>query len=380
MNQRALERLRSRAREHGLDGLLVFTPANLQYLTGFHSNAYSRPLTLLLPAAGDPVLLVPRLEEAQARQLTRVADVRSYVEWEAGSRAGGALEAEWRALLIEALEDRGLLGARLAVERAALSTVREEALRTALSKADWGDASGWVEGLRLFKSPEEVENHRRAGALAAAGLDRAFAAVRDGASELEIKGAGLGAILTEAARRHPGLAVAAGGNALVGERIAAVHTPASATRPARGDLVFVVWSVAVGGSHCELSRTTVAGAEPTTAQRRLFDAVARAHAAGRAVARPGTPAADLDRAARETLAGMGLAEHLPMRTGHGLGFSPVEAPNLGAGDRTPLQAGMVISIEPGVCVPGEGGVLWADNYLVTETGTAPLTSYPGGGG
>ncbi len=380
MNQRALERLRSRAREHGLDALLVFTPANLQYLTGFHSNAYSRPLTLLLPAAGDPVLLVPRLEEAQARQLTRVADVRSYVEWEAGSRAGGALEAEWRALLVEALEDRGLLGARLAVERAALSAVREEGLRAALAKVEWGDASGWVEGLRLLKSPEEVENHRRAGGLAAAGLDRAFAAARDGASELEIKGAGLSAILSEAGRRHPGLAVAAGGNALVGARIAAVHTPAGATRSSPGDLVFVVWSVAVGGSHCELSRTIVAGADPTAAQRRLFDAVARAHAAGRALARPGTPAADLDRAAREALAEAGLAEHLPMRAGHGVGFSPVEAPNLGAGDRTPLQAGMVISIEPGVCIPGVGGVLWADNYLVTETGTEPLTSYPGGGG
>ena len=65
-----------------------------------------------------------------------------------------------------------------------------------------------------------------------------------------------------------------------------------------------------------------------------------------------------------------------MRTGHGLGLAPVEAPNLGAGDETPLRAGMVISIEPGVCVPGAGGVLWADNYVVTESGVEPLTAYP----
>jgi Xaa-Pro aminopeptidase/Xaa-Pro dipeptidase len=65
-----------------------------------------------------------------------------------------------------------------------------------------------------------------------------------------------------------------------------------------------------------------------------------------------------------------------MRTGHGLGLAPVEAPNLGAGDETPLQAGMVISIEPGVCVPGVGGALWADNYVVTPTGVEPLTAYP----
>ena len=65
-----------------------------------------------------------------------------------------------------------------------------------------------------------------------------------------------------------------------------------------------------------------------------------------------------------------------MRAGHGVGFAPVEAPNLGAGDRTPLRAGMVISIEPGVCIEGTGGVLWADNYVVTEAGVEPLTSYP----
>jgi Xaa-Pro aminopeptidase len=104
--------------------------------------------------------------------------------------------------------------------------------------------------------------------------------------------------------------------------------------------------------------------------------VARAHDAARARARPGTPAYDVDHAARHALGEQDLAKYLPMRTGHGLGLAPVEAPNLGAGDGTPLRAGMVISIEPGVCLPGVGGVLWADNYVVTETGVEALTAYP----
>ena len=116
--------------------------------------------------------------------------------------------------------------------------------------------------------------------------------------------------------------------------------------------MFLVLSVAVAGAHCELSRTIVMGDAPTEEQRRMFRAVSSAHEAARALARPGTPASDLDRAARRALAVEKLAEHLTMRTGHGLGTAPVEAPNLGAGDETPLQAGMVISIEPGVCVPG----------------------------
>ena len=106
MHEDALRRLRHRAREAGLDGLLLFAPVNLQYLTGFHSNAYSRPLALLLSLEGDPALLVPRLEDLQARRLTHLADVRSYVEWDAGSAAGGAVEAEWRALLLDTLAGR----------------------------------------------------------------------------------------------------------------------------------------------------------------------------------------------------------------------------------------------------------------------------------
>ena len=102
----------------------------------------------------------------------------------------------------------------------------------------------------------------------------------------------------------------------------------------------------------------------------------RAHEAARRAALPGAPSSDVDRAARDALREDGLAAFLPMRTGHGLGLAPVEAPNLGAGDETPLQPRMVISIEPGVCIPGAGGALWADNYVVTPTGVSPLTAYP----
>jgi Xaa-Pro dipeptidase len=363
-------------READLAALFLVNPLNLRYLTGFHSNAYSRPLGLLVPVTGTPTLLVPRLEELQARDMTGLADIRSYVEWDEGSRAGGGLEAEWRALALETLRERGLAGARIGLERAAFPPGRETALSQALPGVRWEEASGWVESLRLVKSAEEVLNHRRAGRVAAAGLDAGFAMARAGGSELEIRGQSIAAAFAEGARLLPEQAVVAGGNALVGERIAAVHAPATARRPMPGEPVFLVLSVAVDGAHCELSRTIVARAAPSEAQRRLFRTVATAHEAARALARPGTPASELDRAARRALAVEQLDGCLTMRTGHGLGVAPVEAPNLGAGDETPLRAGMVISIEPGVCMAGSGGVLWADNYVVTEAGVDRLTDYP----
>jgi Xaa-Pro dipeptidase len=376
MDPHRLDRLRARIREADVAAAVLVHPPNLRYLVGFHSNAYSRPLTLVVPTEGEPALLVPRLEELQAREMTSVADIRSYVEWDEGSAAGGRLDAEWHALLAGVLAERGLSAARLGLERAVLTGGAERGLTAALPKVAWSDASGWVERLRLVKSPKEVEHHCQAGQLAAVGLDAGLAAARAGGTELEIKGASVAAVLSEGARRCPALAVAAAGNALVGERIAAVHAPAGAWQAKPADPVFVVLSASVEGAHCELSRTIVVGDAPTDTQRRWFRSVARAHEAARQRARPGTPASDLDRAARGALRVDGLAEYFPMRTGHGLGLAPVEAPNLGAGDETPLEAGMVISIEPGVCVPGAGGALWADNYVVTPTGVEPLTAYP----
>src|SRR4029453_15145646 len=121
----------------------------------------------------------------------------------------------------------------------------------------WPGGGGGGERLRLVKTPEEVEHHRRAGQLAAAGLDAGLAVARSGGTGVEIKGARIAGALAEGGRGGPAVAVAAAGNALVGERIAAVHAPAGA-RPAKpGESVFVVLSTSVEGPHCELARALV---------------------------------------------------------------------------------------------------------------------------
>ena len=373
----SLESLRARAVADNCAACLVLNPINLRYLTGYHSNAYSRPLCLVVPASGAPVLLVPRLEAAQGRMLTDIEDVRDYVEWEDQSRAGGAPEAEWEALLGEVLREKGLSGGRIAVEEAFLSATRARRLRSLVGDEHWVEAIGWVEAMRIIKSPREVENHRRAAAVAAVGLDAAMAAVQQLVSEREIYAAAASAMLTHAARMLPDEPVAVAGNAIVGPRTASLHLPATGARARAGDLVFVVLVASVGGSWCELSRTVVAGASPTDEQLRVFRAVAHASSAARACLRPGVAASDVDLAARRSLMDDGLADFQPMRTGHGLGMSGgSEAPQLGTADRTPLRAGMVVSVEPSVCIPGFGGVCWADNFVITEAGADQLSEYP----
>ncbi len=372
----AIVQLQQRIRSTDVAGVIILNPVNIRYLTGFYSSAYSRPLGLLIPADGQAALLIPHLEAEQAKQMTEQVEVHDFVEWEKGSRAGGTLLAEWQALLLEVLRERGLEGQRLGVERSALNVERDEALRSALLDPAPIDVSGWVEALRLRKTPDEIEDHKRAAVLAGAGIEACFEAARRGLTELEIFGEGSLAAHAEAARRYPDRPIAIDGKALVGTRLGSIHAPAIGVPVQPGDPVFVVMVVSVGGSWCELSRTFVIGAEATAEQARILQAVEDAHSAALALAVPGRPARDLDTAARESLASQQLEQFLPMRTGHGIGYAPVEAPNIGASDPTPLETGMVVSIEPGVCIPGVGGALWADNYLITDQGAQRLTDFP----
>jgi Xaa-Pro dipeptidase len=370
----ALQALRARTSAAGCTAALVLNPINIRYLTGYHSNAYSRPLTLVIPVEDDPVFLVPRLEAEQARALTSVQDVRDYVEWADGSHHGGAPEAEWAALLADVVNS---LRGRIAVEEVALTPSRAALVLQAIAAERRVDATGWVEAQRIIKSGEEIDNHRRAAALAGVGLDAASAALNGAASEREIYAAAAHAMLAEASRAYPNDPVAVGGNAIVGARTASLHMPATGARPQAGDLVFIVLVASIGGSWCELSRTLIAGQSASAEQARVFRAVARACDAARSCLRPGVAGADVDAETRRALAEDNLAHYQPMRTGHGLGMSGgSEAPQLGAGDRTPLQVGMVVSIEPSVCIPGFGGVCWADNFVITESGADQLSDYP----
>ena len=204
MDAHRLDRLRARIREAGLAAAVLVQPPNLRYLTGFHSNAYSRPLALVVPADGGPTLIVPRLEEAQAREMTargRPPELRRVGRGIGGGRTPGrgVACAPGRACS----ESGGWLARGSASSGAASVAPPSAASPPALPGVEWVDASGWVETLRLVKTPEEVEHHRRAGQLASAGLEAGFAVARAGGSELEIKGASIAAVFTEGARRCP---------------------------------------------------------------------------------------------------------------------------------------------------------------------------------
>ncbi|NJM40023.1 MAG: M24 family metallopeptidase, partial [Anaerolineae bacterium] len=129
-----------------------------------------------------------------------------------------------------------------------------------------------------------------------------------------------------------------------------------------------------GGYFSDITRTVAIG-QPSDEMRHIYEVVKLANAAGRAAVKPGATGQDVDRATREVIEESGLGEYFTHRTGHGLGLEGHEPPYMVEGDTTPLQPGMTFTVEPGLYIPGKGGVRIEDNLVVTEMGGESLTTY-----
>jgi len=357
-------------RERGLRALLVSTPANTYYLSGFRAVTYSRPVLLVL--AEDPVLVVPELEAAHARARARVPEVRIYSDLHLGGLRGKSPLHLALDLAVEVLRERGLTQG-VGFEPAGLTYEGYSYLRDAVGEVQ--PSGGLVEAARMVKDQEELELIRKGCILAEHGMAVEVDASTVGAAEVAIMAEGNAAMLREAAKRFPEDEVSASSRPVSGEKTALPHAIPSGRTLRSGDVVIHGTGCAVNGYYSEDERTIFvekAGSE----QRRLFEVMRQAQEAAVAAIRPGTRCGQVDRAARRVIVEAGLSEAFIHRTGHGIGIDYHELPFFAPGDETVLQPGMVMSVEPGIYIPGVGGFRHSDTIVVTEEGCEVLTNYP----
>ena len=155
------------------------------------------------------------------------------------------------------------------------------------------------------------------------------------------------------------------------------HASVSTRRLRNGDLVTFDFGAEANGYFCDITRTVCVG-RPSERQREIHDLVLRAQRKAIAAICPGVRCADIDRAARETIEKAGHGAHFGHATGHGIGLLVHEGPAVSALSKQCVEAGMVITVEPGVYVPGWGGVRIEDMVLVTDGGHRVLTGLPRG--
>jgi Xaa-Pro aminopeptidase len=349
MNYRQRQHNLNRAMsEQKLDAFLVTHPPNLAYLCGFTGSA-----GVLLSGAGRWALYTDGRYTEQARR--EVQGIRIV------TRKGSALAAVAADLSKTAFRTIGIEAERLTVavlrSLASLLPKRSRLVETAAT----------VERLRMLKEPGEIERIRAAVAAGAALLEPAIKAIAPGVPETAVA-----AEMEYAARKAGADGMSFETIVAAGARSALPHGRASSHPIPRDGFVVLDFGVVLGGYCSDRTRTVHVG-RPNAEMRALYDAVLAAQLAAIEAVRPGVEAGKVDAAARRSLRRERWTRFFTHSTGHGVGMEVHEMPRVGRGATDVLQPGMIITVEPGLYLPGKGGVRIEDMVLVNDHGAEVLT-------
>jgi Xaa-Pro aminopeptidase len=351
IHARRRARLRQLVHERGADALLVTSWVNVRYLTGFTGS-----LGGLLLTPDDAVLVTDGRYTTQAR--AQAPDVERVIDRDVLGTLSTRAERDGRRGF--GVEEHVLTLAEL--DRLQAEHPRLEVVRTRRA----------VESLRVVKDPGELEALRTACQISDEALARLCAAVRPGRSELALARE-LDRWMADLGAEGPGFdtIVAAGPNSAIPH-----HRPTDRL-VASGDLLKIDFGARVDGYHADCTRTFVVGRAPAGWQADLHALVFAAQRAGREALCAGAAAREVDAAARAVIEAAGQGEAFPHGLGHGVGLEIHEDPYLGARSEHVVPAGAVVTVEPGVYLPGRGGVRIEDTLSVgsdTSGGVELLTA------
>ncbi|MGV0718254.1 Xaa-Pro peptidase family protein [Mycolicibacterium sp. XJ662] len=358
---RRLQSAATAAAEAGLAGLVISPGYDLRYLVGSRAQTFERLTALVLPADGQPTVVVPRLELA-ALKASAVPELGLPVhDWVDGDDPYRMMAD----VLGEALGG-GTLKIAVTDSMPALHLLPLADVLGATPVL----ATDVLRRLRMIKDGAEIDVLRKAGA----AIDRVHARVPDflkpGRTEADVAADIAEAIVAEG---HSEVAFIIVGS---GPHGADPHHECSERELRAGDVVVVdIGGPYEPGYNSDCTRTYSIG-EPSPEIARRYAVLQRAQRAAVAAVRPGVTAEQIDAVARDALAAEGLAEAFVHRTGHGIGLSVHEEPYIVAGNDLPLEEGMAFSVEPGIYFPGQWGARIEDIVVVTADGAEPVNNRP----
>jgi Xaa-Pro dipeptidase len=361
-----LQNVRRGMAERNLDCLLVFSPHNVFYLSGMDSENLFDFQCLIVPADGEPVLVILDFEEARAANSVGAGRVVSYHAFD------DPIDA-----VLDQLGALDLKEARLGLEsRAGITPASYVRFVQALAGAALEDPFGIIENSRLVKSPAEIVYMRRAAALTDAATLAAYEALRPGVRDAEIA-----AVIMDTFYRGGSDTVCWGPIVASGYRAGSAHSSFNGRRIEAGETVFLELTAEVRKYTAPLMRTAILG-RPSAHQERVADAGARAVETILATARPGVAAADVARAAGEVLAPVleGIVFHHNFGYPVGIGYPGTWIEALGfflrVDNPRPLKPGMVFHLPMSLRKFGEWGINQSHTMLITDDGAEALTKTP----
>lgn len=355
----SISRIQAFMDDKKVDLAVVTSPRTIYYLTGYAGEPHERFLGLVLTRGGEPFMLVPELDLETVRSASRVQIVHTYSDTD-----------NPYAVLTKRLAPSGAdaLG-RIGIEKRAMSVERFEQLSGALQADEWIALDELLAEMRARKSSEEIGHLRRAARLTDQVLERVLPSIRPGVTELELA-AELEYQMKKLGADGPSFTT----TVLSGAKSALPHGATGNRKVASGEWLLIDMGLYVNGYVSDITRT-FAVSDVTDEQRQLYELVLQANLQGIAAVRPQVRMMDVDRAARQVIEAGGYGPYFNHRVGHGIGMDIHEYPSLHGSNEERLAEGMAITIEPGVYIPGTGGVRIEDDLVVTAAGSEILTLF-----
>ncbi len=361
MHLARLQRLRAALAQANLDCVAAIAGPNLFYLTGLSFHLSERPTVGFFPVQGDPVIVAGNLEESKVVSGAPYP-VRGYYYTD----AGGPLAA-----FREAAQALRLSQPRLGVEAVRMRVMELRLIEDAFLNPRVDSAEDLFAGLRMTKDALELSRMRRAVQIAEQALLATLPTIRVGQTERQIAAE----LVVQALRAGSEAEMPFAPIVASGPNSALPHAMVTDRALEAGDLLTLDWGASHNGYMADLTRTYAIG-EIDPELKTIYDLVLKANEAGRAASRPGSLASDVDAAARQVITAGGYGPFFMHRVGHGLGLEGHEDPSMHGRNETALEPGMTFTVEPGIYLPGKGGVRIEDDVVVTENGCESLSTLP----
>lgn len=352
MTTKRVARLRRLLRQLDLPALLISNPVNVTYLTGFTGED-----SFLLITATDAVLV------SDARFTTQLSEECPQLDVALRGATGTTLD------LVARLAKK-LKVPRLGVEASSLTLQVFDQLSVRLSRAEVVPVDRLVERLRVIKDASEIKAVRRAVRMAEQAMRSVLSRLTADRSEKQTA-----ADIEYEIRRFGGAGCSFPSIVAVGSRGALPHAPPTSRQIGESDFVLIDWGANESRYCSDLTRIFVTG-KISPKLRRVYGVVLKAQCRAIESIRPGVRLGKVDAAARSVIVKAGYGKKFTHALGHGIGLDVHETPRIAADQSETLQAGMIVTIEPGIYLPGWGGIRIEDDILVTRDGHEVLSTFP----
>jgi Xaa-Pro dipeptidase len=356
-----LEKLVNSLKENKIDAVAIVPGPNMLYITGLHFHTSERPVVAIITRSSKAILILPELEAAKADKWEAVEGVLTYGE-------DPSLWSDTFRIALRSLKPRPQV---LGIEFRNTRLFEYQMIKESLTDCEIIPSDAILYKLREIKDGVEIAQTQKAIDIAQEALAETLTTIDFGWSEKEISALLTGNILKQGAdAEFPFQPIVQ-----IGANSAVPHGFVTEKRLGEKDILLIDWGARVNGYVSDITRTFKLG----EIDSRLINAaniVQEANQAALSLVKPGVPASQIDQAARDVIKSAGFGEYFIHRTGHGIGLEGHEQPYIRSDNHAPLKEGMLFTIEPGIYIPGLGGIRIEDDVLVTSVSGQRMTTLP----